>query len=64
MNYIEQEIQEALETQLTLIRAVIANDELRKLNAEAIKLSYDSFIEQGFSNDDAIRLVCASIKKV
>lgn len=62
MNDTEEAIQELVEAQTILVKTIIANDELRYLNAQVIKLSFDSFIAQDFSREEAIQLVAASIK--
>lgn len=59
----EEEIKQALEVQKQLLKAVIEDEEIRALSAKGAKLAVDAYEEAGFSREEAVKLVSASMSK-
>ena len=60
----EEQIQELLTVSKQVLTAVLADDELSQLQAKTAKKTFDSFITEGFNEDQAIKLTAASVKSL
>lgn len=60
----EKDILEAIDLQKAILNIAIKDDELRELGAKNTKLLFDSFLKVGFSQDQSIQLVAASMRSI
>jgi molybdopterin-guanine dinucleotide biosynthesis protein len=58
------EIEGMLTTTKQVITAVNADADLRKLQATNAKLTFDAYIAEGFSEEQAVTLVASSMKSM
>ena len=54
--------QEMLATQKTVLKIMIEDNELRQLNSKSAKLALDAYTNEGFSREEAIKIICASFQ--
>lgn len=60
----EEEFKEMLTTTKQIIKTILNDDELAQLQAQSAMKSFKAFIAEGFSEEQAIQLVAASMKSV
>ena len=58
----KDDIIELVNAQKEILQVIIEDNELRNLNAKTAKLAVDCYIDNGFSRQEAIQIVCASTK--
>ncbi len=59
----ETEIEDLINTHKKINKTILKDPEAVSLAAQVAKHSHDAFVAQGFSQQEAIQLVCASMRK-
>ena len=54
------DVDHAIEEMKDTLRKFTDDDELRRLNAKILKSWFDALVKEGFSEDAALRILCAN----